>query len=71
MKKLLTDIEREELLQHFKLVYTDCDLVSWSLLHTDYIHLRWRIGEQKVDGSVMVGIYKSEHIHWFELKMIK
>ena len=68
MKKILTDIEKIELLQHFKSIYIDCDLVSWSLLHTDHIHLRWRIGEQKVDGSTMVGIYKSEHIHWFELK---
>ena len=67
MKRILTDKEKEKVLQQLKDIYVDCDLISWSLSHTDHIHLRWRIGEQRVDGSVAVGIYKSEHIHWFEL----
>ena len=71
MKTLQLTIEqKQQLLDLCKLYFKEYDFVSWSLKEKDCIHLCKRVSQQKVDGSVFVGIYKSEHIPWLEMCLI-
>ena len=64
---LLTIDRKDKLLEMCKAMYKECDLVSWSLVVTDAIHLRERTSSSRIDGSVSVGIYASKHIPWLEM----
>jgi hypothetical protein len=63
----LTIDRKKQLLEMCKAMFSECDLVAWSKEAPDTILLRTRKEEQKIDGTFMIGLYVSKHIHWFEL----
>ena len=71
MKPLKFTLKQKlKLIELCRLYFKGYDLINWSMSVKDCIHLRKEIGQQKVDGSVMVGIYKSEHIPWLEMCLV-
>jgi hypothetical protein len=70
ISRKFTSEEISEIIEKLKLIFPDYEvemsLDRPSVVKPEYVRFCKKIGESKLDGKVMVGIYDIQYVHIFE-----